>query len=857
MTSLLRMPLRTARLTTHGRIAQHGARNTIRKAGQRHTALRLRNLLAIAAALLLPLVVLALQLLALHRAPAAWQPASISIHLAAGESVELGAQELAATQADRRHLRLRHDPQQGWVVQNISSTHRLLLQSADSEQHSGSAELVSGQRFQIGQSAFRIDAHSRHELAFSALEHQWRYDGAVLYRDGQRQPACPQSHWPARLLSSWNAFMPRWLALARPLTLGGNLYCDNRLGLQQLASASAIISERDGRFVLDAGQPDGEQAPVLLLPQQPGSPAQNIRLQEMPLAAASSMIVGHTRFALAVSGDTLTLRPSQHVRLYAAPEVSPDQPIRWHWQARQLGLGELPPPYRALTLLLIACVAGIVCLYALQAVPASPGQAATAALQLHRAGHRDMRSATLQRLMPALRSALAPALAAATALLLAGCGVAALILQRSLQAPPASLSLLLAACALLLWLSHPERRSLTGICACSLFALGLLSQLELGLAASDSTWLRFYQKSSALLAIAMALTILCQQWLKRREVQGLRWSQRSIEWLLAAFAALALCALLLQVLFGDETGVFDLQPVELAKLALTALSAHCLALRFNWHEQAATLAQRSSRWLHLIAPALLFLMLLGLALVQVDDFSPLILLLVWCTSMALAYALAARHHILLIAVLSLMVLAAASIATLRLLGSDELIRWGFYADRFLVWLHPSLHPHTGQQLLAGARAIAEGGWWGSDGHLGLLALGQSAGEVLRVPAIQDDFAASFFLNRHGLLAGLLLWCLQALFLCGLVRSAWKNYQLACSARNFRQAWLGRFRYFTLCGGAALVLGHFLLPWGTNLAIFPIMGQPMSFLSAGGSHLLFFLCPLLAFSAFSAPSMQGE
>jgi len=850
MTSLLH-------LHTHARTTQHGVSNIRRNAEPRRIATHLRSLPAIAAALLLPLLVLALQLLALSRAPAAWQPASISIHLAAGESLELGAQELAAAQADRRHLRLRHDPQLGWMVQNISSTHRLLLQSADSEQHSGSAELTSAQRFQIGQNVFRIDAHSRYGLAFSALDHQWRYDGAVLYRDGQRQTACPQSHWPTRLANSWNAFVPRWLALARPLTLGGNLYCDNRLGLQQLAAASAIISQRDGRFMLDAGQPDGEQAPVLLLPQQSGTPAQNIRLQEMSLAAASSLIVGHTRFALAISGDTLTLRPTQHVRLYAAPEVSLDQSIQWHWQARQLGLGDLPAPYRALTLLLCACMAGITCLYVLQAAPASPGQAATGAMSLRRIGHRDLRSSTLQRLMTALRCALTPALAVATALLLAGCAMAALILPRSLPAPPASLSLLLVACALLLWLSHPERRSLTGICACSLFALGLLAQLELGLAASESTWLRFYQKSSALLAIAMAAAVLGQQWLKQRQAHGLHWSQRRIEWLLAGYAALALCALLLQVLFGDETGVFDLQPVELAKLALTALSAHCLALRFNWREQRATLAERGSRWLHLIAPALLFLMLLGLALVQVDDFSPLILLLVWCTSMALAYALAARHYALLFVVVSVMVLAAASIATLRLLGSDELIRWGFYADRFLVWLHPTLHPHTGQQLLAGARAIAEGGWWGSDRHLGLLTLGQSAGEVLRVPAIQDDFAASFFLNRHGLLAGLLLWCLQALFLYGLVRSAWQNYQFACAARNFHQAWLGRFRYFTLCGGAALVLGHFLLSWGTNLAIFPIMGQPMSFLSAGGSHLLFFLCPLLAFSAFSAPSMQGE
>ena len=67
--------------------------------------------------------------------------------------------------------------------------------------------------------------------------------------------------------------------------------------------------------------------------------------------------------------------------------------------------------------------------------------------------------------------------------------------------------------------------------------------------------------------------------------------------------------------------------------------------------------------------------------------------------------------------------------------------------------------------------------------------------------------------------------------------------------------MGRLRCFMLCGGAAFVFGHFLLSWGTNLAFFPIMGQPMSFLSAGGSHLLFFIFPLLAFSAAGAPSIE--
>jgi cell division protein FtsW len=182
-------------------------------------------------------------------------------------------------------------------------------------------------------------------------------------------------------------------------------------------------------------------------------------------------------------------------------------------------------------------------------------------------------------------------------------------------------------------------------------------------------------------------------------------------------------------------------------------------------------------------------------------------------------------------------------------------QWSFYADRFLVWLDPASHPHTGQQLLLGARAIAEGAWWGSDQLLGLSTMGQAAGGALQIPAVQDDFAPSFFMNRHGLLGALALWALQALFLVGVLQTAARSYAASRQARDFRQAWMGRFRCFALCGGAAFVLGHFLLSWGTNLAIFPIMGQPMSFLSAGGSHLLFFICPLLAFSAISAQSLE--
>ena len=101
------------------------------------------------------------------------------------------------------------------------------------------------------------------------------------------------------------------------------------------------------------------------------------------------------------------------------------------------------------------------------------------------------------------------------------------------------------------------------------------------------------------------------------------------------------------------------------------------------------------------------------------------------------------------------------------------------------------------------------------------------------------------------LAALLLWCAQAALVAGLVRAAMRRGRAGATAPGFRQAWLLRLQAFTLGGGAAFVAGHLLLSWGTNLAILPVMGQPMSFLSAGGTHLLFFLLPLLGIDAGSS------
>ncbi|SFM74061.1 Cell cycle protein [Rugamonas rubra] len=822
---------------------------------------------AIAATVALLLLLCALQGLALWRAPPAWHPAAVTVRLAPGESITLGQRELAAPQADKAHLTLRRDPRDGWMLRNLSAAKQVVLQGEAGEQRMGSVALRGGQRFQVGHHRFDVLSASADEVAFSRDGVQWRYDGAVLYRDGHALPACADAHLAARALALWNRWLPRPLSIARALAFGGNVHCDNRLGLAGVTSGAALLARAGadgplrGQLQLSAGSPDGERGAVLLLD---GARQTDLRQQELPLAGVHAIIAGHSRLLLSQQEEQLNLQPTRRVTLFNVAELKLPAQVDWQWRPRALWHN---PASSALWAGLALCLA----LLAATALLAARGVSTSKLAPSVRLAPSTAQGRTgADDAIPPARQASGQGQIHAGpwrtrltwfgTIVLLLCGLAALLLQRAGSTPSAACSLLLASGALLWWLALPGRLTLASAAAVILLAAGLLSQLDLGLGANEVSWLRYYQKSCALLAIGAGLGGLWRLWAAQR---GALLPQRATEWALAVFAAVALAGLAAEVLWGDETGVFDLQPVELAKLALTCLTAHCLALRLGWQSGPRRLAEHGARWLRLIAPALLFLALLGLALVQVDDYSPLILLLLWSAAMMLAYGLASGNRLLVALPLLAALLAAAAIAWLRLasidVDADSAGQWpqngGFYADRFQVWLAPARHPHTGQQLLLGARAIAEGGWWGGDGLLGLRSLGQGAGAALRIPAVQDDFAPAFFLNRHGLLGALLLWTAQAALLAGLLWTAARSHAAGAAPRGFRQAWAGRFRYFTLCGGAALLFGHLLLSWGTNLAIFPIMGQPMSFLSAGGSHLLFFLLPLLSFAAISAQSLE--
>jgi len=750
----------------------------------------------------------ALQLLALWRAPAAWMPARVSLTLARGAVLVLDSAALGAPPGGPQ-LRLRRDADGRWWAARAGGNGALAFERDGAWRRSGSIGVAAGQRFQLGAAAFTVDGLAGGTVAFSRPGARWRYDGATVLRDGAAQPACPQARIGTRLAALWNRAAPAPLTLARPLVFGGNLDCGNRIALAGLAAPAATIARARAGLLLAGGAGD---VPALLL--AAGAAPAPLSAREESLDGVQSLVAGRTRLQLDADGDSLHLQPASHVALYSEAQAALPAGVAWTWTRR--ALWQLPQGgWLPLALAGLAPLAAI-------------GMLLWPQRRRHPA--KDLGAALIGAA-------------------LAGAGLALIALQRLGLAAGPGIALLLAWAALWLALWAPRRLPLALGAGVLLLAVGLLAQLDLGLGAPDSSWLRHFHKTTALLALGVGAGAALYPLRP-----ALPLAQARIEALLLLLACVALAALALQVAFGDETGVFDLQPVEFAKLALAALTAHCLALAAASRDAPRPAASRLWRVLRLAAPALLFMALLSVALVQVDDYSPLILLALWGGAMALAHALATRRHLAGAALLLCALLVVLGVAGLRGAGPAGLAEWNFYADRFLVWLDPGSHPHTGQQLLLGARAIADGGWTGADRLFGLAALGRDAGPALHIPAVQDDFAPSFFLNRHGLAAALALWLLQAAFLAGLLDVALRCWAQA-GARDFRRAWLARFRCFLLCGGAAFAFGHFLLSWGTNLAIFPVMGQPMSFLSAGGSHLLFFICPLLAFCTASAQSLE--
>ncbi|MFI0398770.1 MAG: FtsW/RodA/SpoVE family cell cycle protein [Thiolinea sp.] len=744
-----------------------------------------------------------------------------------GKVWKLGYSELGqhnvANAADHQHLQLSYDktPEnpQGWLLANLSASKSLLYQYSDA------AEQDDHQRLRHWQLAQGDEIHlDSIRLTVQALD----AEHLVLLNQTTQQQAEWRKHWlGSRLTVTGASNFSGCDHRVRGFYLGGDVQCASRWRLPALPTKAASIALVGEHFMLRPH--DAETAFRVVRSGQ----STDLMAMEVPLVMGerhiTEIIVGKTRYATRVDGTTgkLTLTASSGIHLFppnaASDNTTPHGRIPWQPQSAELWLGWAWSSALGLLFLLSVLVAWLV----------------TIDRRANRESPRFMQD-FLFLLVP--WAALWWGISYANHLpVLAGITAGTWVVL-----------------TLLLW----RQGMLAGIagwvwwCVLLLAGIGLLVQMQLAIGADNTKWQRFaILQAWSLLGIAWFVTVLA---LFSARALGKLWEAAVTDkgghlrsgWLSGLSFLLALVLLALLKVAGGEAGVSGFQPAELAKGVMALLLAIAMVmwvdLRTHFlikHDEV--LAQEATRWRSLLrllfwvaALGILATLLLG----AVRDFSPVLILFllifgfVWAARPWLSAK--RRKWVYLLPLLVLLMLVSAwhyPVLFAKLLANLQ-------GERFLVWANPWAYPDLGLQAQRSLSAIYEAGWWPRDGF-------GSNGEVMTIPAVQNDFILAFILAKIGALGGLILLLIQ-LFWVGLLFGL--HQALLVKAKGERGtvramqllAWL-------LYGLAWLQIAHWLISWGNVLGLLPIMGQPMTWISSGNSHLLALGLPTVLLALLAA------
>lgn len=310
-----------------------------------------------------------------------------------------------------------------------------------------------------------------------------------------------------------------------------------------------------------------------------------------------------------------------------------------------------------------------------------------------------------------------------------------------------------------------------------------------------------------------------------------RWLSRNA-WLVYALALALLAAV---VVFGAERqgarrwleipGVpFDLQPSELAKVALVVALAKALE---------RNRLRRLSDW---VLPGLVALLPIGCVALQPDLGSAMTFVPVALGLYSLAGARGARIVTLAFA-LALSLALAYRFDLLREYQSERIDTWlvglsreGLLADKNGAGFH-LYHANT---------AIGNGGILGTG-------LGQGvANQAAHLPERESDSIFAVVAEEGGFLGGGAVVLLYAFFVA----------LLLSTAGGLRD----RFARFVVAGVALMFGAHLLIHAGVNLGLVPMTGVTLPLFSTGGSSLLASLLALglaLGHAAHAEPSLSED
>ncbi|MBU0500914.1 MAG: FtsW/RodA/SpoVE family cell cycle protein [Gammaproteobacteria bacterium] len=781
-------------------------------------------------------------------APQIWMTERLALELKPGQSVELGRASLGLTAHDRstaaRHLRIERDSEGQWRFFGLSPEHRLDARTDRvATRYVPRLPLSAGDEIRFDGRLIRVvEADDA-----KGLRLQEEGGDRVHWRDGrltsEKRPAfafCRYGDDTLGRLSAWlgaKARELRWQARGLNPTreinlfsLGGQVQCPDRWALPQVPVETAKIFWRQGAFYL------GNLATGTREEIRKSGEARPRRLTgfHLPLdgpdGRVNRLVLGRTYFRVEAGGDRMILEPTRNLPVSFAPSppgrglgggnVSIELPPGLSLQSRaQSWVGanplSLPGPARLalLAILLLLSLPLGAFLYYLDKA----------------AGKRTTRGAAWLSLLPAWTL---------SSLALLGWGVL-----------NDNLAWGMAICALawlLATLQFLRAGLLDGMAGLFWLALlflagtGALNLAQLAAGAHNSKWLSHASGHLAILTLLAAVAALAGRLpaLAWRNLIGHFVANRGLPTRLIKGLGLALVIALIgaQFLAGDEKGLGWIQPVEFVKLTLILMLASALT-HLRWMRFMDSKDFREN-FRKRIVMALLAVAVFGLAtavvMLGVHDNSPLVIVAASTLPYIWLAAINPLRRRFIVTWLLRGILVLLPLGLVIYMG-----HWLWHnppdylsaipqADRFRIWSDPWGHRLSGDQVVQSLLRVREGGWTGVTGWFGV------NGPVMALPAVQDDFIAALLINRFGgytalgLILSQIIWCLVLLTVaCNLMKSkgGFEEYR--------SRYWLGA----VLFGLVWMEIAHWCISWGNVLGLLPVMGQPMTWLSSGKSHML--------------------
>ena len=349
--------------------------------------------------------------------------------------------------------------------------------------------------------------------------------------------------------------------------------------------------------------------------------------------------------------------------------------------------------------------------------------------------------------------------------------------------------------------------------------IGAMAEVDVRLDRSDPVRIESHLQKLLVTAPLIALGI----WIRPR------WLRRNAVWLYGA----AMILLALVPIVGEErnsarrwipTPVFDLQPSELAKLALVLVLARVLY---------RSRMKRASEW---VAPTLLTLLPMGMVAAQPDLGTALTIVPV---ALGMFYLAGARGRVLAAVVGGVLVLGVAA-WKLEWVQEYQLRR----IDTWAAALDPAhlIEDRNGDafHLYHAQVAIGDGGVFGTGLGRGI------ASRAGHLPERESDSVFAVIAAEGGFLGATALVVLYTL-LVGLLIS---------SAGQIRE----RFSRLVVGGIGLYFAAHFFINTGVNLGLLPMTGLTLPLLSTGGSSLLVTFLALglaVGLAAHAEPSLDED